>query len=132
MAIKTKYQEFIFSSSAVFLLIQTILFPLIQIPPVRISAPCSSLSIILVVLFSFLSFLPPWRDGHIVRAGLVFTLCADYFLVVDGEAYLTGVVFFIFTQACYFLYLILRESDRRVRVANIVSINALLIISISF
>lgn len=62
----------------------------------------SFLSIVLCGLFAFLSGRNPW-----VRAGLICTVAADFFLVLLGEK-LPGMVFFLAAQTFY-AYMLHRE-----------------------
>ena len=105
---------------AVFVVAQIAIFPLIHFTPWPVSAFWSYTAIILVVIMAFLTASGD-RRGDLIRLGLIFTLVADYFLVVDGDKLLEGVVAFIFTQAAHFAYLISVEHRRSVRIASIVS-----------
>jgi hypothetical protein len=106
--------------AAVFVVAQIAIFPLIQFTPGGVSAFWSYIAIILVVTMAFLSIGGDHR-GDLVRLGLLSTLVADYFLVIDGERLLEGVIAFIFTQAAYFAYLLSVEPRRSVRIANVAS-----------
>lgn len=106
--------------TAAFILLEIILFPLIQFTPGDVSAAWSYVAIVLVfiaALFSFRGF----DASVLVRLGLGFTLVADYFLVLDGEKLLEGVIAFTFTQAAYFAYLFITEKRRNVRIASVIS-----------
>ena len=101
----------------VFVAMQLVLFPLIQFTPADPSAFWSYVSIILVVAMAFVAF-GGAPSGYFIKAGLVFTLVADYFLVIDAERLLEGVLAFILVQAAYFAYLFVNEPRRSVRIAN--------------
>ena len=103
-----------------FILMQVAIFPLIQFTPGNVSAAWSYVSIILCVIIAFV-FFDSDRAGHLIRMGLCCTLVADYFLVVDGDKLLEGVIAFTFVQAAYFAYLYLRERRRALRIANVIS-----------
>lgn len=105
---------------AVFIGFQIILFPLIQLTPADVSAISSYVSIILVFVFSFASGYEK-KETYLIRAGLFFTLLADYCLVVDGDKLLLGVIFFILTQTFYCAYLVIREENEHIRRANVIS-----------
>jgi len=105
---------------AVFIGFQIVLFPLIQLTPADVSAISSYVSIALVFVFSFVSGYER-KESYLIRAGLLFTLLADYCLVIDGDKLLLGVIFFIFTQAFYCACLVMREENERIRRANVIS-----------
>ena len=125
MKLELDYPRLVNRCAIAFVLLEIILFPLIQIPPADVSAVCSYLAIILVVLFGFLC-LGGDKDGHVIRLGLIFTLVADTFLVLLDDRLLEGVLSFIVVQACYFVYLVIREDRRNVRLLNIYSRLALM------
>ena len=103
-----------------FVICEIFLFPLIQLTPVDVSAFSSFLSIVLVALFALL--VPRCKGSeNFVRLGLLFTLVADYFLVICDDAQLQGVLAFIIVQAAYFLYLLVREERGAVRSANAIT-----------
>ena len=105
---------------ALFVLSELILFPCIQLTPVDVSVFSSFLSIVLVFLFAL--FVPRCRGSeNFIRVGLLFTLVADYFLVICEDAQLQGVLAFIIVQAAYFLYLLAREERGAVRSANAIT-----------
>ena len=103
-----------------FILMQVAIFPLIQFTPGNVSAEWSYVSIILCVIIAFV-FFDSDRADHLIRMGLCCTLVADYFLVVDGDKLLEGVIAFTFVQTAYFAYLYLRERRRALRIANVIS-----------
>lgn len=106
--------------TVMFIALELIFFPLIQLLPARGSAAFSYASIVCVFLYALLT-LCTGRDKHLIRLGIFFTLCADYFLVLAYDRQLEGVLCFICVQACYFLYLYRVETRACVRRANVVS-----------
>lgn len=103
-----------------FVLLEVALFPLIQFTPGGESAAWSYVAIVLVFVAAILSF-RGLDATTLIMVGLASTLVADYFLVLDGEKLLEGVIAFIFTQAAYFAYLFLTETQRCLRIANVTS-----------
>lgn len=106
--------------TAAFVALQVVLFPLIQLLPGKISAIFSYTSIVLVGLYALVTIRGE-RSGHILRLGILFTLFADYFLVLSDDSELRGVLCFCVTQVCYFVYLLVAEERTRVRIYNAVS-----------
>ncbi len=105
----------------IFIALQAVLFPLIQLLPAGGSACFSYIAIILAAGYAVLTYFTSDRGGMPVRLGLFFTLGADWFLVICDERELEGVVFFTAVQMCYFIYLMAREDSTRVRIFNAVS-----------
>ena len=103
-----------------FVLLEVALFPLIQFTPGGESAAWSYVAIVLVFVAAILSFSGP-DATTLINVGLASTLVADDFLVLDGEKLLEGVIAFIFTQAAYFAYIFLTETQRCLRIANVTS-----------
>ena len=115
--------------SLIFILIEVALFPLIQLLPADGSAFFSYVAIVCVALFALLTVRGE-KDGHFIRLGILFTLFADYFLVISYDAELEGVLFFICAQLSYFAYLFAVENRGRVRFFNIttrVALSAVLV-----
>lgn len=103
-----------------FLLAQAALFPLIQLTSADISSLSSYASILLVFLFAL--FTVGKGDGRgFVRLGILFTLVADYYLVIAEDAYLEGVFAFLLTQTAYFLHLLIKERRGGVRFLNVLT-----------
>lgn len=102
--------------------LQTVLFPLIQFTPGGVSSICSYISIVTVALTAALALSSGCGEkrDYLIGAGILFTLVADYFLVLK-EKMLAGVIAFIFVQAAYFVYLLLGDCSRCVRIFNAVS-----------
>ena len=104
----------------IFVLAEIAIFPLIHRNTGDVSAFWCYIAIILVVIMAFITARREWRS-YLIRLGLLFTLVADYFLVVDSEMLLEGVIAFTLAQAAYFAYLLTVEHRVRVRNANVVS-----------
>ena len=104
-------------SLVLFLALQIILFPKIQESTADVWSYTAFFSIALIALFALLACRCKGA-GHLIRLGLLLTLVADYFIVIEYDSYLKGVVVFLFVQITYFLYLLFREERVRVRVAN--------------
>ena len=113
--------------AALFILFEIILFPLIQFTPGEMSARWSYTAIVLVGVMALVTF-SGRSNTNFIRVGILFTLVADYFLVLDGEKLLEGVLAFIVVQAAYFVYILLNEESRAVRIANVGSRIALSLI----
>lgn len=78
-------------------------------------------AIVLVFCFSFVPLFFGMRGGMLVRAGLFFTLMADWCLVVmQPAAELAGVIIFIFVQLSYGAYLYLADEKRSVKILHII------------
>lgn len=106
--------------AVLFILFEIILFPLIQFTPGDVSARWSYVAIVLVGVMALVT-LRGRSDTDFIRIGILFTLVADYFLVLDGEKLLEGVLAFAVVQAAYFVYLFVNGQSRAQRIANAVS-----------
>ncbi len=104
-------------SICLFLLLELLLFPEIQESTQDVWSYMAFYSVALVALFAL--FVCRCRGAeHFIRLGLLLTLLADYFIVIEHDSYLEGVTVFIFVQIAYFLYLVFREKRMAIRVAN--------------
>lgn len=112
------YKRALGIGALIFIAFELILLPFIQLDVLDAVEYWQYLSVILAFLFSLLC-LRGDRRCDLVRLGLAITLVADYFLVIDGKAYLAGVITFICAQIAYCLYLVLEDGRRAVRLANI-------------
>ena len=115
---------------ALFIAAQLLLFPCIQLTSADVSGFSAYTAIVLVALFAFFACRCRGAE-HFIRLGILFTLVADYFLVLDGNKELEGVLAFIAVQVSYFLYLFIKEKRTGARFANVltrVTIAATLII----
>ena len=77
-------------------------------------------AVLLAFLFSLFSIKGEHR-GHLVVLGLAFTLVADYFLVLRGDAQLGGVIAFCFAQLAYLAYIFLTDDRKGIRLTNILT-----------
>ncbi len=107
-------------SAFLFVAFEIAVFPLIQFTPGDVSAVWSYIAIVLVGVMALLTFRRGALD-NLIRVGILFTLIADYFLVLDGEKQLHGVLAFICVQAMYFSYLFTKEKRASVRKINLLS-----------
>lgn len=81
----------------------------------------SFMSIALAFLFSLL-FLNFKNKNFFIQAGLVFTVCADVFLILCNPREQTlGMVFFSIAQIVYCCKLFFEMPNKKVRLANIIS-----------
>lgn len=106
---------------ALFATVEIYLSYLIQTVSGRACNTVSYLSVALAAVFALgtLLFCRTLSD-NLIRLGLGFTLIADYCLVLaEPTRELWGVVVFCFTQACYFLALLIEERERRTRIIHI-------------
>ncbi len=104
-------------SVAVFAAAEIVLGTLIQLG-VGDTNLISFSSVVLAFLFSLL-FLSKKADAFLTAGALLFTVCADYCLVVmPSEPRLVAMVFFNTTQILYCIRLLLEE-DKKTRIANI-------------
>ncbi|MBQ7363766.1 MAG: hypothetical protein IJW48_04880 [Clostridia bacterium] len=104
----------IISLLLLFLLLELVLYVLIQTVPQEYFGIPAYLSIILVFSFSCASFFTERQKySYLVNLALAFTLGADFCLVVlDPAREAQGVVIFIAAQLSYFLYILIRERGR--------------------
>ena len=113
----TRYAKIVRIFAIALVAMQAILFPIIQLTPWSVSSYACYASIILVVAFSLVSGVGE-RSGHLIRLGLLFTLVADYFLVIEYDSDLEGVIAFLAVQLCYFAYTFAKEDTPAVRNLN--------------
>lgn len=109
-----------------FVVCECVLFVAIQLTQGVTYEVLAYLSVVLACSFSFLT-LVIYRGGWLVRAGLCFTLLADYFLILaEPIDELWGVIVFSAVQMCYFAHLMLTHSDKKMKMIH-VSVRILLI-----
>ena len=98
-----------------FFLVEVILGVAIQFAPGEIEYLICYSSIVLAALFALFTFAKN-KCGTLTLLGLIFTICADYFLVLmqDGDK-LVAMYFFSCVQICYFLRVFIENSGGRVR-----------------
>ncbi len=102
---------------AIFAAAEIILGVIIQMPNVN-SEPFSFASVVLAFLFSLLMFNKS-ADWALTAAALLFTVCADYCLVImPSEPRVLAMVFFNTTQILYFVRLFI-EQNKKTKIANI-------------
>ena len=104
-------------SLLIFLTLEIALFPKVQESTSDVWSYTAYLSVIAVVLFALFACRCKGEE-HLVRLGLLLTLAADYFLVIEYNSHLLGVETFLLVQLAYFLYLLFREDRASVRFAN--------------
>ncbi len=110
----------------ILLVFEAILFPFIQLDLFDRMSLWQYLAVILACFCALLYFDKKKRVSEdLIRLGLIFTLCADFFLVVLGDHYEAGMCFFLPCQLSYFLYTYLAEERTAVKRANIISRTAL-------
>ena len=80
------YKNTVKISAWIFVILEIILFPLIQIPPADISAVSSYMAIVLVAVFALVTWRGE-RDGHLIRLGILFILEAldEVFHTENGQ-----------------------------------------------
>lgn len=105
-------------ATLIFLILEAVLFPLIQFTSAYVSGISSYIAIVIVAIYALFTF-RRGGSGQLIRLGILFTLVADYFLVLK-EQQLEGVLAFILVQLAYFVYLLLSEERRGVRLVNVV------------
>ena len=107
--------------AALFVLAELVLLPLIQLTPGETSAFWSYAAIVLAGVMALVT-IGRSRSDNLVRVGILFTLVADWFLVLDGRRLLEGVLAFCVVQGAYFSYLFIEEQGGgAVRRANVIS-----------
>ncbi len=104
-------------SLLIFLTLEIALFPKVQESTSDVWSYTAYLSVIVVVLFALFACRCKGEE-HLVRLGLLLTLVADYFLVIEDNSHLLGVETFLLVQLAYFVYLLFREERASVRLAN--------------
>ena len=109
---KIKKKPLLWLAASAFVGAELILSVSIQLTEYEVYERLAYGSVILACLFSFFTLLYNRRDNFI-RAGLAFTVLADYFLIVSEPlCELYGVIVFSAAQGCYFLALYMRQSGR--------------------
>ena len=104
--------------SALFITVEVALGVFLQVSDEYVPE-LSYASIVISALFCLLFFTKS-PDYYYTQLGLLFTLGADYFLVLlSPRNQLWGMIFFCGTQICYFLRLYSLHASRRARVAHL-------------
>lgn len=114
------YRKTVRMAALVFIILEALLFPMIQNTSFSVSGVPAYSSIVLVAIFALIS-IKGEPEGHLIRLGIAFTLVADYFLVLSNDSELEGVIVFTVVQICYFVYLFVREERPALRAANVCS-----------
>lgn len=73
------------------------------------------------------------KDGNLVRIAMLFTLAADYYLVLlehTTENRLKGVSIFLGTQLFIFLHILVNDRSRKMRLAHLIIRTVLSVISV--
>lgn len=82
---------------------------------------CCFSSIVLACVFA-LCFIRIKSLTLLLNAGLILTVCADYFLVLPNSLTYTyqmiGTSFFVAVQICYFLFLLLETKSKKQRIIH--------------
>lgn len=117
--------------AAAFLVCELVLGILVQVTGgtalVAVSYACVALACLFVSLFYEKS-----HTYYLTQAALVFTLLADLFLVVMSPIQqLPAMVFFSFTQLCYFLRLYMGHKNRTVQMAHCVARIAVVVLALA-
>ena len=126
------------SLAVIFSIFEAVMFYLIHVSDIYIEFSRYYLCIIAAAIFALLTLvielmtakengedprdiLISRTDGNLIRIAMLFTLLADYFLVVidSNESYPIGVTVFLGTQIFIFLHIFVNDADRKWRIANI-------------
>lgn len=113
---KIKKRPLLFLLSFAFAVTEGVLWVNIQFASGEFYERMAYGSVILACLFSVFTALYH-RGDNFLRAGLFFTVAADYFLIVSEPVLETvGVVIFSFAQICYAIALYSRQSGKKRKV----------------
>lgn len=78
-------------------------------------------TIALACVFCFL-FIEKSKSYIFTQIALIFTVCADFFLVFpDRQKQLLGMIFFLQTQMAYFLRIYFEENNRKIRKIHLIT-----------
>ena len=147
----TKPQKLLsFALTVIFVLAEGALFYLIHFEKAASEINLRYLSIQLAALFSLATLLVEilfsekskyrvfsnvfnLKNGNALRIAMLFTLAADYYLVANSaQDKLSGMLFFMGTQAFIFLHIFLRDENKKRRIANLsvrLGLSAILVIA---
>lgn len=115
----TKKQKLLCSISLIFILLGTVLGTLIHTAPGEYVPEICFSVIALVFTFSLILFTRS-TEWVLTCTALLCTVFADYFLIIsDPQMKLVAMIFFSFTQICYFIRIFLGHSSSRVSIAHI-------------
>ncbi len=114
-----KKRTALLTATALFLATEALLGFLLQVADGVAVIVCQFTAVVLACLFS-LVFAERSAAFLLTQLGLVYTVCADYFLVVlDPIQQLTAMLFFSVTQMAYAARLFLDSDGRRQRICQI-------------
>lgn len=114
---KLKKQTIINIGVISFIIIELILTILIQLIGGKV---LSFLSIVLACLFSIV-FISKSKDYILTQIALFTTVCADIFLVVlDPMIQLPAMIFFSITQLCYFIRILINQTNVKIRTIHVI------------
>ncbi len=103
-----------------FLIIELVLFTLIQIPDQEYFSTFCFLAVGISWLFACINF-KKCRHNILIIAGLLATLCADIFLVLlDPINQIMGMVFFNITQILYFILIFSKAKSKKEKVIHLI------------
>lgn len=101
-----------------FLIAELTLGILLQVLDGRACVWCSYAAVVLACLFAFLFFSRTPRY-YLTQVALLTTVCADYFLVLQGaKEKLVAMLFFSLTQLCYFGCIYFTETSKKTRTVH--------------
>ena len=114
-----KSKPLFYTSLAIFVLVESVFFVLIQMGISGIHNNLCFTSVIVAFAFSVL-IATPRVDSLITVLGLLFTVCADYcLLLIYPEPRIIAMSFFNTVQACYFIRILLNSGSRREVVVHV-------------
>ena len=117
-------------SLAVFVFIELVCFLLIQIGVNGYTDYVRFSSIVIAFLFALL-FLDKNADSLLCVFALLFTVCADYCLVImEPEPRMAAMVFFNTVQLCYFVRIFLNEKSKTKRTVHVCVRLALIVVAV--
>lgn len=109
----SKSKPLFYISLALFVLIESVFFVLIQMGIAGLHNYLCFTSVVVAFAFSVL-VARPYADSLITVLGLLFTVCADYcLLLIYPEPRVIAMIFFNTVQACYFIRILLNSKGRR-------------------
>ena len=142
-------KHLLISLAVIFSVFESVMFYLIHISNIYIEFSQYYLCIIAAAVFALLTLvielayakengenlrdiLINRTDGNLIRIAMLFTLIADYFLVVidSYESYPIGVTVFLGTQISIFLHIFLNDADKGWRIANIATRLGIMVIAV--
>jgi hypothetical protein len=117
--IKSKINIFVIS--VIFIVTEIILGILVQHTAGITNTIVSYSTVLLACIFCLLMFTKTCNFAF-TELGLIFTACADIFLVViEPMKQIPAMIFFTATQLCYFAITYINESGRKKRRANVIA-----------